>query len=131
MSMNEFSGKSWRISLLPDWVGEHEEECSLVFHPNGVGALQISSYSKDGTVTEADLKGLAQEHIDAGAKIARVEAGEFRGFMLTFCSDGEFWQLWYVASGSIALFITYNCQENDHSVELGSIKSMISTLAAT
>ncbi|MDF1725386.1 MAG: hypothetical protein P1U59_12760 [Alcanivorax sp.] len=129
--MNQFDGPSWRINLLPEWVGEHEEDCSLVFHPEGVGALQISSYSKEGTVKEADLRGLAQEHIEAGAKLTEADAGDFKGFTLAFGSDNEFWQFWYVANGPTALFITYNCQAADRDAEIESIKSMISDLAAT
>ncbi|OEY67522.1 hypothetical protein [Marinobacter sp. X15-166B] len=111
--MNQFYGKNWKIDLLPDWTGEHEEECSLVFHSEGIGALQISSYSKDGAVTDEDLKGLAQEHLEAGAKLIDVEAGDFKGFTLAFGVKGEFWQLWYVANGPRALFMTYNCDESD------------------
>lgn len=129
--MNQFHGKSWRVNLLSGWAGEHEKECAVIFHPEGVGALQVSSYSKNGMVTQDDLKGLAQEHIDAGAKLAEAEAGDFKGFTLAFGLEGEFWQLWYVGHGSTALFITYNCQEADHGAELESIKSIISTLAAT
>lgn len=128
--MNQFDGSSWRINLLPEWVGEYEEDCSLVFHPEGVGALQISSYSKEGAVTEADLRGLAQEHIEAGAKLTEAHAGDFKGFTLAFGSDNEFWQCWYVANGPTALFITYNCQAADRDAEIESIKSMISNLAA-
>lgn len=129
--MNQFDGPSWRINLLPEWVVEHEEDCSLIFHPEGVGALQISSYSKEGNVTEADLKGLAQEHIEAGAKLTEADAGDFEGFTLAFGSDNGFWQCWYVANGPTALFITYNCQAADRDAEIESIKSMISDLAAT
>ncbi|MBY6222762.1 hypothetical protein [Marinobacter nauticus] len=128
--MNQFDGPNWRINLLPGWLGEHEEGCSIVFHPEGVGALEISSYSKEGMVTEEDLRGLAQEHIEAGAKLTETSAGDFKGFTLAFGSDSEFWQLWYVASGPTALFITYNCQAVDRDAEIESIKSMVSSLAA-
>ncbi|RBP68443.1 hypothetical protein [Marinobacter nauticus] len=128
--MNQFDGPNWRINLLPEWVGEHEEDCSIVFHPEGVGALEISCYFKEGTVTEEDLRGLAQEHIEAGAKLTEASAGDFKGFTLAFGSDNEFWQLWYVASGPTALFITYNCQAVDRDAEIESIKSMVSSLAA-
>ncbi len=129
--MNHFYGRSWRISLLRGWIGEDEEACSLIYHPEGVGALQISSYTKDGTVTEVDLKDLAQDHLDAGARLAPAKAGDFKGFTLKFGSNGKTWQVWYVANGPNALMITYNCQEEDNEIEIGSVKDMISTLSAT
>ncbi|WP_348680733.1 hypothetical protein, partial [Marinobacter nauticus] len=94
------------------------------------GIIEPLHYSKEGMVTEEDLRGLAQEHIEAGAKLTETSAGDFKGFTLAFGSDNEFWQLWYVASGPTALFITYNCQAVDRDAEIESIKSMVSSLAA-
>jgi hypothetical protein len=129
--MSIFKGSSWGIELLPEWVGEHEEECSTIYHPNGVGALQISAYSKDSEVTEEDLKELASEHIETGAKLAIANSGGFKGFTLAFGVEDEFWQYWYVASGNNALLITYNCEAQDRENEIDKIKSMVASLSAT
>ena len=129
--MTKFHGSSWTIDLLPEWIGEHDEECSTIYHPNGVGALQISAYSKDGAVTDNDLEDLALEHIEAGAKLAEANTGQFKGFSLAFGVDGEFWQYWYARHGLTALLVTYNCEEVDKNRELGEIKEMVATLAAT
>lgn len=129
--MSSFKGNCWEVELLPEWVGEHAEDCATIYHPDGVGALQISSYSKNDSVTEADLKDLAQEHIDFGAKLGKAEAGAFEGLTFAFGSDGEFWQFWYVAKGNIALLITYNCNEADLGPEREHAKSIVASLRAT
>jgi len=129
--MTKFHGSSWTIDLLPEWTGEHDEECSTIYHPNGVGALQISAYSKGGAVTAEDLEDLALEHIEAGAKPVEANTGQFKGFSLAFGVDGEFWQYWYARHGSTALLVTYNCEEADRNREIGEIKEMVATLAAT
>ncbi|MCG6968196.1 MAG: hypothetical protein LJE85_00380 [Gammaproteobacteria bacterium] len=128
--MSIFKGESWGIELLPEWIGEHEEDCSTIYHPNGVGALQISAYSKDSEVTEEDLKDLASEHIEAGTKLAPAISGDFRGFTLAFGIESEFWQHWYVSSGNKVLFVTYNCEDQDKVHEISQIKEMVATLSA-
>ena len=130
-SMSIFQGISWKVTLLPEWIGKHDEECSTIYHPNGVGALQISSYSKNCDVTDSDLRDLAHEHIESGAKLAEADSGEFRGFTLAFGVDGEFWQYWYIANGSIALLVTYNCNEADLGPERDQVKKIVASLQAT
>jgi hypothetical protein len=129
--MTSFQGNSWEVTLPPDWIGEHSEECSTIYHPDGVGALQISSYSKNEPVTETDLKSLAQEHIESGANLGEAEAGAFRGFTFALGVDGEFWQFWYVSKDNAALLITYNCSETDLGPERDHAKSIVASLKAT
>ena len=129
-SMSIFQGNSWSITLLPEWTGEHEEECSTVYHPRGVGALKISSYSKDSVVTESDLREFAQERIEAGAKLHESITGDFKGFTLAFAAEDEFWQYWYVANSNKFLLITYNCNEANLGPEREQAKSMVASLKA-
>ena len=129
--MGTFKGISWGIELLPEWEGEHDEDCTTIYHPNGVGALQISAYSKDSEVTEEDLKDLANEHIEAEAKLSPANSGEFKGFTCAFGVENEFWQYWYVSSGNTALLITYNCEAQDREYEIDKIKGMVASLSAT
>ncbi len=129
--MGTFQGTSWAIKLLPDWTGEHDEDCSTIRHPEGLGALQISVFSKDSEVTDEDLKDFAQDHVEAGARLSESNSGEFKGFTLAFGVDEEFWQYWYVAKGNTALLITYNCEAADREVEIDDIKTMVASLATT
>lgn len=117
--------------MLPEWGREYEEGCLTIYHPNGVGALQISAYSKDSEVTEEDLKDLASDRIESGAEVAPAKLGEFTGFTLAFRVDNTFWQHWYVSSFNEALFITYNCEVEDREHEISQIKDMVATLSAT
>lgn len=129
--MSKLRGPSWAIELPPEWIGEHDDICSTVCHPEGVGVLQISSYSKDGDVTLADLREFAQEHLDGGAKLADAESGDFWGFTLAFGAEGIFSQHWYLANSNKALFITYNCDEINLGSELESAKKIVASLEAT
>lgn len=129
--MNTFEGQSWSIELQSGWVGEHDEDCSTIYHPDGVGALQISAYTKDSEVTNEDLKEQAQDHVEAGAKLAESESGDFQGYTLAYGVDGEFWQHWYVCAGCTLLFITYNSDPEDREKEIDIVKKMVASMKAT
>ena len=126
-----FQGNNWSLELLPCWIGEHGEACSTIYHPNGVGALQISCLLKDSEITDVDLEELAEHHLNAGARVSDAACGEFFGFTLAFGVDGEFWQYWYVCKDNTALVITYNCNEVDLCSELEQVKEMVANLRAT
>lgn len=129
--MSTFRSENWKIELLPEWVGEVDEDCSTIYHPDGVGALQISAFVKDSEVTEEDLKGFAKDHIEAGARLSPLNAEGFKGFTFAFGVENEFWQFWYVSAGNVALFITYNCEANDRDYEVEDIRTMVASVSAT
>ena len=129
-SMSSFQGNHWQVNLPPNWQGNHHEDCSTIFNPNGVGALQISSYSKGDSITESDLEDLAKDHLNTGAKVGKANAGEFDGFTFAYGTNGEFWQFWFVAKGKNALLITYNCNEDDLGPEREQAKMIVSGLKA-
>lgn len=129
--MSKFHGTYWIIELLPDWVGEREEDCSTLYDPEGVGVLQISGYTKDSEVTVEDLKDLAQEKIEAGVQLSESISGDFKGLTGIFDEEGQYWQYWYVSHKKTALFITYNCEVADREVEMDDIKIMVASLVAT
>jgi len=129
--MTVHDGNGWKITPLSGWVLEVEGNISTLYHPKGVGAIQISKYSKDSAVTKADLLDLASEHIEAGANYKEYEENFLKVLTFAFGHDGEFWQHWYIAISSGVLFITYNCDEADREVELEQVKSMVATVSAT
>ena len=129
--MGMFQGNSWEVELPPDRLGEHTEDCSTIYRPGGVGAFQISSCFNNGPVTESDLKDLAQEHIDSGAKPRKAEAGAFDGITIALSIDGEFCQFWYVARDNTVRIITYNRDEADIGPEKEHAKSILVGLKAT
>ena len=57
--MNEFIDGLWQLKLPNKWQGEHGEECATFYHSDGVGALQIATFQKDGPVDDEDLAALA------------------------------------------------------------------------
>jgi hypothetical protein len=129
--MKKYKGSGWELNIEDSWVVEDTDGLITIYNPQGVGALQVSSYSKDSIVTEYDLKELAQEHIDAGAKVDSYIQHDSKVLTLAFGVDGEFWQHWYIAINHQALFVSYNCDVSERSVEIDTIKKIVASISKT
>jgi hypothetical protein len=128
--MSKARGTSWELSLEPFWLAQHHDECESIFRPDGVGALQLSSARKEGDVTDDDLVGFASEHVNAGARTMSVNLGDFSGIAIHYNADGSNWRKWFLKHRSVALFVTYNCAEEDGGVEDDQVDNMLATLQA-
>ena len=128
--MNTFGDHLWQVNLPDDWVAEQETESALLYHPDGPGTLQISAIPQKDTVTAADLRAIATEHLDAGAQTDDVEFGTFSGFSLSYGVEGEFWREWYLRCGTTLLFATYNCDIDDEGKEDDIVELILGTLRA-
>ena len=124
-------GNGWKITPLAGWEVEVEGKVTAIYHPNGVGAIQISLYSKDGAVTETDLLDFAGDHIEVGAVYKEYEENSHKVLTFAFGHDGVFWQHWYIALSRGVLFVTYNCDEADREIELEKVKLIVATISAT
>lgn len=127
-NMNKYIGNGWEIALAKGWQTEIEDSLVNIYDPNGYGAFQISSYSKNTAVSEADLIELASEHIESGAKYKIYKQNGGSVLTLAFGYDGTFWQYWYVSVGNLAIVATYNCDEVDQPKEIGIVKSMVASI---
>ena len=130
-NVNKYLGNGWEISIAEGWQSEDEDNLVTIYDPSGYGALQISSYSKNTAVSEDDLKELASEHIESGAKYKTYEQNGGSVLTLAFGYEGIFWQYWYVSVGNLAILVTYNCKEADQPNEIDVVKSIVATINAT
>lgn len=128
--MNKARGVSWELSLEPSWETQSDEECETLFCPDGVGALQISSARKEGDVTDDDLNNFAADHLNTDTKTKPVILGDFSGIAIQHKADGSLWRRWFLRYGPVALFVTYNCAEEDSGVEDVQVNKMLGTLRA-
>ena len=126
--MTKYKNQNWSIELADGWVGELEEDIHIIYHPNGVGALQISAFIKDSPITNEDLienTGLDDEGI---SHLNKNKWGQFEGYELNY-SDGEnFLRKWWLVKGNTFLLLTYNCETQDKDQELNDINRMVSSL---
>ena len=107
----------WGSIQVPDgWLSEQEDECATFWREEGVGALQISAHSHDsGSVPAEDLEDFTQ----------------FVGVGIDYIADGKFWRKRWVHEGPLLLFVTYNSDAGNRTVEMEAVNEMLATLKPT
>ncbi len=114
---------------MPDeWQVDDEAEVLTLYHPEGVGELQISTIKFDEPLSGDALLKLAAEHIEAGAEPEEVTLGEFDGIVLEYEVDGEYGCEWYLLAGSLFLFVTYVCDCGDDEQEHDVVEFILESL---
>ena len=127
--MKSFSQNHWNITLPDDWNAEDEEDYVSLYHPDGVGALLISTFEHEQVVTDDDLEEFAADHIDSDVESEEVECGDFTGFSFCYAVENEYLCEWYLKSGKLMLFITYSCAvEDEENSEEDIVDTMLDSL---
>jgi len=120
-----YQSTDWSLEVPNGWRYGSDADCTTFEHPQGVGALQISSYRKDEAVTDDDLREFA-----GGIPLAAVSFGRLTGFRTRFSEDDTFWTKWWLRSGRQMLLVTYVCPLADRGREDNEVASMMGSLLA-
>ena len=97
----------WGLKLADGWEAELEEGTVCISHPEGVGALFVSSTEKgSGTVERHELEALARGESPPGADMGDCEFGDFQGVHSSYDDDGVHFHRWYLSYGSLLLLVT-------------------------
>ncbi len=110
------------------WYETLHDECLTLQAEQSIGALQISSYTKDSDVTDEDLQESADRHLKAGAKSATVSIGPYAGFTIAYGVDGLYWREWYLRHKNQMLYVTYNCENSSRGKEDAVVKEILTSL---
>lgn len=115
--------QDWSIDVPNGWEFEEDGTCTTFTNSQGVGAFQISSYWKDQTITENDLRDFA-----GGDTLAPISFGDLSGFFAQFTDDETFWRKWWLKSGTQMIYATYNCPPREFGREEKVVDSMLRSL---
>jgi hypothetical protein len=118
-----YDSTDWSLEIPEGWRHEEDDSCTTFFHPQGLGALQISSYRKDQAVTDDDLREFAGD-----IPLAGVSLGHLTGFRTRFAQDDTFWTKWWLRAGCQMIHVTYNCSVANRGREDEAVDSMTETL---
>lgn len=118
-----YESTDWSLEVPEGWSHEFDDECTTFEHPQGVGAFQVSSYRKDGPITDDDLREFAGE-----IPLAAVSFGRLAGFRTRFSEDDTFWTKWWLRAGHQMIYVTYNCSLADRGLEDAEVSAMIESL---
>ncbi len=121
----------WRAKLPSGWCAQHNRGNVAIYHPDGVGALQISSFCKpQGEVSEADLREMAECAPADANGLCPVQAGDFAGLRCESLDDQRYWVRWFIARGAVALHVTYNCAPLECDRDREAIELVVASLKA-
>lgn len=126
--MSKYTSRYWSVVLPEDWQGESDDESDVLYAEEGYGELCISADRQDKKPDDDFLKYLAEEHISAGAQTYPVKLGDFNGFTLSYDTDEEYWIEWYLCSGNVVLFATYQCQTIEEGIEDEMVRRIMGSL---
>ena len=125
----EYKSSWWVVELPSDWSAEEDDNCVTLSAERGVGAFQISAYRRDSeSVTDEDLNDFAEDELSVGIIPQDVSCGDFRGIAISYAADERFWRKLWLRSGSLLLYVTYNCGVKEQAVEIESVNRMLSSL---
>lgn len=127
--MNEYRTDLWTVNPPEHWEAYQEDDYTVIHDPDGVGALHISSFTKDGDVTRDDLEAFAAEYADEDITVSDVEYSNFSGINFDYTEDNNYWQIWFLKSENLMLFITYNSAALDKGFEDEEIGIILNSLA--
>jgi hypothetical protein len=127
--MNTYNDKTTGLHFEypSDWTLDLDSNVfSLYDMANGVGALQISSYTIPN-VNEIKLENKLAEHLDH--KKTAQEIHRFSDHVYTnLIHDNKYWQYWMLLKNQFLVFITYNCFVEDMNKEDDIIMKIITSI---
>ncbi|HWG22067.1 MAG TPA: hypothetical protein VG225_16175 [Terracidiphilus sp.] len=93
--------------------------------------LQVSAVRKpDGDVGRAEVMEFSQKG-SGERRASEIDSVNYFGLSCTYEKDNEFWAEWWLARGSILVYITYNVKSERQDVEIGRIQRIVDSLRIT
>jgi hypothetical protein len=127
--MNVLETEWWTLAVPPEWWADSEEDSILVGDRDDVGCIEISTLHKDeGEFEPSVLADIAAAESEQSRDWQPVTLGEFSGLTSRFIEEEAAIREWYVASGSMLLFITYSCDEENGGMDDAAVDELLDTL---
>jgi len=128
----EFDGIWWCASLPNGWEAIREKQCATFTKDPGLGAVQVSAARRiTGPVTDEDLIEFAGGRVPSGIELSELAFGAFSGFSAEYSKEGTHWKEWWLRSGSLILYITYNVKQGKEGLERDDVESLVASLKPT
>lgn len=126
------SQHAWTLTCPEHWTLEQEEDSAVCYDSEaGVGTLVITAFCREDA--DFDDRALADLAAEAPREAQRLpcQLGELHGLMLSYHADGSAWREWYLAQGSCAFFVSYDCPEEYEGEEDEEVATILASLHFT
>ena len=131
MSFNILETEWWSLAVPPEWWAESEDESILVGDHDDVGCIEISTLFKEtGEFDDASVMQIAVDEADNPLDWQGVRTGDFAGVTGSYLAEGAAIREWYVARGTMLLYITYSCDEENGGMDDAAVDEILETLTA-
>lgn len=119
----------WSVHLPSKWQAKEDKECVTLLGEHFQSALQISSARKENSaITDVDIKDFANGRISDMVAFHKVDIGVFCGFYAERIEDGIFWREWWLRSGNLLIYASYNVDEQFKASETAIVDGVIKSL---
>lgn len=127
--MNVLETEWWTLALPPEWWADSEEDSILIGDRDEVGCIEISTLHKEqGSFDRQSLHDIAESESEQPQNWQSVALGDFSGLLADYVDEGDAVREWYVSNGSILLFITYSCDEENRGMDDAAVDQLLDTL---
>ena len=127
--MNVVETQWWTLALPPEWWADSEEDGILVGDRDDVGCIEISTLHKEKGDFDSDtVMAIAQEDSEQTLEWQPAALGEFSGVSSRYVEEEASIREWYVSNGSMLLFITYSCKEENPGMDDAAVDEILDTL---
>lgn len=127
--MNVLETEWWSMALPPEWWADSDEESILIGDRDEVGTIEISTLHKsEGAFEREDVLAIAREESGQQIDWAGVRLGDFSGVTADSEEDEAALREWFVASGSLLLYITYCCDLENRGMDDAAVNELLDTL---
>jgi hypothetical protein len=127
--MNQYISQWWTVQLPDGWSADEDTTCVTIHFKPALGALQLSAArNSTNIVTDDDLRELAKEHLDAGARIKSVICGLFTGFYLHYSYNEIYQRQWWLRCGDTVILATYTSDLKIKGQEDIAVDNILNTL---
>ena len=74
------------------------------------------------------MNDFAEDELVGGVILQDVSFGDFRGITISYDEKENLWRKFWLRSGSLLLYVTYNCAAEDQAREVESVNQMLNSL---
>ena len=127
--MNVLETEWWTLAVPPEWWADTEEDSILIGDRDDVGCIEISTLHKEqGDFAQDELQSIAAAESEMALDWRKFTLGDFVGLQGAYVEEGTAIREWYVSNGSILLFITYSCDEDNRGMDDAAVDELLDTL---
>ena len=128
----EIRGQFWVLPLKNGYVSTMSDGVHDIYKSGSTGALQLSSYVKNGGFPKSELENIALSQIKGRSILVDVSHDDIAGYKSTFRESGVYWTYWFISIKNTLIFVTYNVdipKLNDEELKL--VESLVSGISST